>query len=380
MKPKTILAVLGAPRTSATSLLPRWCAALPAILAAARRLFQPSAFRFSGFFLALALLAGGCARNDVTDQTVLRVGYFPNVTHAQGVIGSTLTREDKGWFEQRLGEGVKVEWTFYNAGPSAMEALVTGAIDMTYVGPNPALNLYFRSRGGEVRVVAGAASGGAALLVHPAANIGAPADFRGKTIATPQFGNTQDIAARVWLKKQGFRITQSGGDVSVVPTANPDQLTLFSQGKLDAVWTVEPWVSRIEREAGGRVFLEQGDAVTTVLVASVPALKHKRPLVEKFLQGHRELTAWINANPAEARALLQRGIGEAVLGKRGADKAELQKRIPIELIQDAWKRLRFTAEAKRQPFEELVAQARDLKFIRDKTTTLDRLFETGLDK
>jgi len=318
--------------------------------------------------LALALLAG-CARNDATDQAILRVGYFPNVTHAQGVIGATLTAEGKGWFEQRLGNGVTVRWFPYNAGPSAMEALVAGSIDMTYVGPNPALNTYFRSRGGEIRLVAGAASGGAALLVRPAANISTPADFRGKTVATPQFGNTQDIAARVWLKAQGFHVTQSGGDVSVLPTANPDQLTLFRQGRIDAVWTVEPWVSRIEREAGGKVFLEQNDAITTILVSSVSALKHKRALVQNFLQGHRELTAWVNANPAEAQALAQRGIAEATSG-----------RISIELIQDAWKRLRFTANAQRQPLRDLVAQTRDLGFIRDTMTRLDKLFETGLDK
>jgi len=318
--------------------------------------------------VALAILLAGCARKDATDQTILRVGYFPNVTHAQGVIGSTLTAEGKGWFEQRLGNGVTVQWRFYNAGPSAMEALIAGAIDMTYVGPNPALNVYFRSRGEEIRVVAGAVNGGAALLVRPDANITAPADFKGKTVATPQFGNTQDIAARVWLKAHGFTVTQSGGDVSVLPTANPDQLLLFKQGKIDAVWTVEPWVSRIEREAGGKIFLEQTDAITTILVASVSALKNKRPLVEKFVQAHRELTDWLNAHPAEAQALVQRGINEAVRGK-----------MPVELVQDAWKRLRFTADVQRQPFRELVAQARNLGFIRDTATTLNRFFETNLD-
>ena len=322
----------------------------------------------AGALAALALLFAGCGKNNAGDQSVLRVGYFPNVTHAQGVIGATLTAEKKsgGWFEQRLGNGVTVQWFAYNAGPAAMEAIIAGSIDMTYVGPNPALNVYFRSRGGEIRVIADAANGGAALLVRPGANINSPGDFRGKTVATPQFGNTQDIAARVWLKAHGFLVTQSGGDVSVLPTANPDQLMLFKQGDIDAVWTVEPWVSRIEREAGGKVFLEQDDAITTILVASVAALKNKRPLVEKFLQAHRELTAWLNAHPAEAQALVQRGINEAVRGK-----------MPVELVQDAWKRLRFTAGVQRQPFEELVAQTRDLGFIRDQNTTLDRLFETG---
>ena len=224
------------------------------------------------YLLFIFILSPGLVR---AEKITLRVGYFPNVTHAQGVVGSHTTREKHGWFEQRLGPDVTIEWYPFNAGPSAMEAIFAGSIDLTYVGPNPALNAYIRSRGDEIRVLAGAAEGGAALVVPGDGRIAQPADFRGKKVATPQLGNTQDVAARAWLKKQGFKITLTGGDVLVVPAANADQLGLFQQGKLDAVWTVEPWVSRLELEAGGKVFLEQTDAVTTVLVSSV-----------KFLQTH----------------------------------------------------------------------------------------------
>ncbi|MDR0901642.1 MAG: ABC transporter substrate-binding protein [Opitutaceae bacterium] len=313
----------------------------------------------------LALALSGCGRK-AADQTVLRVGYFPNITHAQGVIGSTLTAEKKerGWFEQRLGPGVRVEWFAFNAGPTAMESMMVNSIDMTYVGPNPSLNAHMRTKGGDIRVVAGSANGGAALLVRPAANIGKPADFAGKKLATPQFGNTQDIAARVWLGAQGFNITQTGGDVSVIPTANPDQLALFQQGKIDAVWTVEPWVSRIEREAGGTVFLDEPDAITTVLVASVRALKEKPVLVARFTQAHRELTDWVNKNPAGAQALVQRGITETV-----------KREIPLDLVQASWKRLHFTAATALPPFEKLVREARELGFIKD-NTPLDRFIIT----
>src|SRR6185369_15415037 len=179
------------------------------------------------------------------------------------------------------------------------EAIFAGSIDLTYVGPNPALNAYIRSRGDEIRVLAGAAEGGAALVVASDGPLAKPADFRGKRIATPQLGNTQDVAARAWLKKQGFKITLTGGDVSVVPTANPDQLQLFQQGKLDGVWTVEPWVSRLELEARGKIFLEQNDAVTTVLVSSVKFLKAHADIAGKFRTAHVELTTWINAHADE---------------------------------------------------------------------------------
>ena len=194
---------------------------------------------------------------DAAQKQVIRVGHFPNVTHAQGVIGHGLTRAQKGWFEQRLGPDVQVQWFVYNAGPSAMEGIMAGSIDVTYVGPNPAINAHLRTRGNDIRIVAGACSGGAALVVQPDGRISKDTDFKGKKVATPQLGNTQDVAARAWLKSKGYKVTLTGGDVFVVPTANPDQLTLFQKRDMDAVWTVEPWVTRLELEAKGKVYLEE---------------------------------------------------------------------------------------------------------------------------
>jgi NitT/TauT family transport system substrate-binding protein len=307
---------------------------------------------------AAFFLAAGCGRSPdgagaKGAKTVLRVGYFPNITHAQGVIASELTRQGKGWFEERLGPDVEIQWFTYNAGPSAMEAIFANSIDLTYVGPNPVLNAYSKSKGEEVRIVAGAATGGAALVVPGDGRLAKPEDFRGKRLATPQLGNTQDVAARVWLGKQGYKITQLGGDVQVLPTANPDQLALFQSGGLDAVWTVEPWVSRLELEAGGKVFLEQDDALTTVLASSVKALKEKRELVAKFAKAHAELTAWINAHPAEAQELVRQGIRQAT-----------RNDLPPQLAAKAWPRLKFSSEVTREPLVTLVAEAQSVGFLK----------------
>ncbi len=313
-------------------------------------------------FPAVAALLLAVSPHAVAAKTVLRVGYFPNITHAQGVIGSETTREGRGWFEQRLGPDVTIQWYPFNAGPAAMEAIFAGSIDLTYVGPNPALNAYIRSNGDEIRVLAGAAEGGAALIVPGNGRIKTPADFRGKKIATPQLGNTQDVAARAWLQKQGFKITLTGGDAQVIPTANPDQLALFQQEQIDAVWTVEPWVSRLELEAGGRVFLEQGDAVTTLLVASANLLKTRPELAEKFRAAHAELTAWINAHPAEARAIVRAGLS-----------ADMHREMPAALVAHAWPRLHFTDRISEKQFAALVADAQSVGFLRD-AIPLDRLF------
>jgi NitT/TauT family transport system substrate-binding protein len=308
-------------------------------------------------FASMALCAVAWAQ-----KTTLRVGFFPNVTHAQGVIGSQTTREKHGWFEERLGPDVTLQWFPFNAGPSAMEAIFAGSIDLTYVGPNPALNAYIRSRGDEIRVLAGAAEGGAALVVARDGKIAKPADFRGGRLATPQLGNTQDVAARAWLKKQGFRITLTGGDVSVIPAANPDQLQLFLQRKLDGVWTVEPWVSRLELEAGGKIFLEQGDAVTTVLVSSVKFLRAHPALAEKFRAAHVELTAWINGHADEARALVRAGLS-----------AEMRREMPAATVANAWRRLKFTEAVAQAQFDALVGDAQSVGFLRN-AIPLDRLF------
>jgi NitT/TauT family transport system substrate-binding protein len=309
------------------------------------------------FFLFLLFLATLRA-----EQITLRVGYFPNITHAQGIIGSHSTREKHGWFEQRLGPDVTIQWYAFNAGPSAMEAIFAGSIDLTYVGPNPALNAFIRSQGDEIRVVAGAALGGAALVVPGDGRITQAGQFKGLRLATPQLGNTQDVAARAWLKQQGFKTTLTGGDVLVLPTANPDQLALFQQGKLDAVWTVEPWVSRLVLEANGRIFLEQPDAVTTVLVTSAKFLKTHPDLVAKFKAAHRELTTWLNEHPDEARALVRAGLS-----------AEMRREMSKAIVTSAWGRLKFSDQVTRKQFEALVADAQGVGFLRN-AIPLDRLF------
>ncbi len=299
----------------------------------------------------------------VAAAETIRVGHFPNVTHVQGLVAQHLSRTGKGWFEERLGKDVKLEWYVYNAGPSAMEALLAGSIDLTYVGPSPTLNAYTKAKGEDIRIIAGAAVGGAALVVQPDAGLQRPADFRGKTIATPQLGNTQDVACRAWLANAGLKITQTGGEAFIVPTPNPDQLLLFQRKKVDAVWTVEPWVSRLEREAGGKILLEQSRDSITVLVSSVKFLTAKRDLAKKFAQAHRELTEWILAHPDEAKQMIQQEL-----------TAETQGKISPELIQQAWKRITLTSEVSLDEYRDFVQNAQRAGFIRQ-VPDLSRLIE-----
>jgi NitT/TauT family transport system substrate-binding protein len=315
-----------------------------------------------GLTLALAAIAM-LAAVPADAQTVLRVGHFPNITHIQGLIAHHLTRIGKGWFEQRLGSGVKIEWYVYNAGPSAIEAVFAKSIDLTYVGPNPAINAYFKSNGDEGHIIAGAVNGGSALVVQPDSTLKTAADFRGKKIATPQFGNTQDVAARAWLVAGGLKIRQTGGDAQVIPTANPDQLSLFKQKQLDAVWTVEPWVSRLEQEAGGKVLVDDRDAITTVLVARSGFVKEQRELVRKFTAAHRELTDWIKAHPAEAQQMALEELD-----------AEMHTKMPQELVKSSWNRIVLTSDVSLDALKRFITSAQSVGFLRN-SPDLSRLVE-----
>ena len=297
------------------------------------------------------------------ENVVLRVGHFPNITHAQALVAHNLSRQGKGWFEERLGPGTKIEWFVYNAGPSAMEAIFAQSIDLTYVGSGPALNAYTKSNGAEVRMLAGAANGGAALVVQPDQNLKAPADFRGKKIATPQLGNTQDISCRAWLIAGGLKITQLGGDAQVLPTQNPDQLQLFQQKRVDAVWTVEPWVSRLERESGGKILVDERDVATTILVSSVKFLGAHRDLAKKFAEAHAALTEWMAKNPEEAQKLARAELLE-----------ETRSDMAPDLIAQSWGRIVFTAETPRAAVEGFMQNSLKTGFIKT-APDLSKLFE-----
>ena len=286
---------------------------------------------------------------------MLRVGFFPNITHAQALVAyhETLTKGAEGVFEKATG--ARIEWLSFNAGPSAIEALLAGSIDATYVGPNPVLNGYIRTKGANIRVLAGAARGGVALVIQPGSGLKTPADFRGKKIATPQLGNTQDVAARAWLKAGGLNITASGGDAFVIPTQNPDQLDLFKRKQLDAVWTVEPWVSRLELDAKAERLIAQDDTFITLLATSKRALTDKADLLKKLVAAHESLTAKITAEPAFAKAAVSAALEKATT-----------RAIPTELLEHAWPRLKFTTALDRKDFEAAMNDAASVGLLPEK--------------
>lgn len=298
-------------------------------------------------------------------QDPLRIGHFPNITHAQAVYARAT-----GELEKALG--VPVIWVSFNAGPSAIEALFTDAVDVTFVGPNPAINGYLKSRGTKFVIIAGAASGGAALVIRPGSGINTERDFSHKTIATPQIGNTQDVAARIWFAQKGYRLTEKGGTLALIPLSNPDQLTMFRKKQIDGAWTVEPWVSRLELEAQGQVFLEEknlwpgGRYITTQLVANRSVLRARRDVLKKLLAAHIEITQKINSDKSSAAKILNPEL-----------KKETTRALKPEVIDKALARVEFTWDPISSSLHANAEAAYEVHFLR-KEPVLDGIYDVSL--
>jgi NitT/TauT family transport system substrate-binding protein len=316
-----------------------------------------------------AMLLLGCAAESPAPKApqTIRVGYFPNITHSQALVG--LARGD---FQRALGDGVTIKPTTFNAGPSVIEALFGGELDLAYIGPNPAINGYVQSKGEALRVVAGATSGGAALVVRKDAGISGPADLAGRKLASPQLGNTQDVALRAWLGRNGLASRDKGGSVDVIPTQNPQILDLFRRGDIDGAWVPEPWASRLVVDGGGVILVDErtlwpgGDFVTAHVIVSTKFLREHPDLVRKWLEAHVAVTEWELAHPDDAKTILNEEIGK-LTGKKLADA----------VLTQAWERMRPTWDPIAPSLLASADAAHAAGFLREKPN-LDGIYDLTL--
>ena len=302
--------------------------------------------------------------NGLSSQSrTLRIGYFPNLNHAQAVIGL----QQDGDFQKILNinsnnttKNVEVESYVFNAGPSAIEALFGGQIDVAYVGPNPAINGYLASNGQGLRVISGAASGGASFVIRNDSGIKSVNDLGGKKFASPQLGNTQDVSLRKFLVDNGFNTADNGGNVTVVPVTPADILTLMLKKEIDGAWVPEPWATRLVKEANGRIFVDErelwppdGRFVTANIIARTDYLNENPDIVKQFLQAHINKTIWLNENKDQ----------EAITAFNGALKKITGKTIPDDEIRDALTRLEFTFDPVEESLFKIANNAYELGYL-----------------
>jgi NitT/TauT family transport system substrate-binding protein len=293
---------------------------------------------------------------DVYAQEVktLRIGYFPNINHAQAVIGL-----GNGDFQRALGNNVKVETVTFNAGPSAIESLLANRIDVSYIGPNPAINGYVVSDGKDVRVIAGATSSGASFVVRNDAGINSAQDLGGKKFASPQLGNTQDVALKKYLVDSGFKTTENGGNVTVSPVANADILTLFLKKEIDGAWVPEPWATRLVKEANGKIFVDERDLwppdgkfVTANIIARTDYLAQNPDVIKKLIDAHVNETQGINNNKEQAIKEFNVQL-----------KKLTGKELPEDVLTESLTRLEFTYDPIKESLFKSANDAYDLGFL-----------------
>ncbi|MEV7136020.1 ABC transporter substrate-binding protein [Arthrobacter sp. NPDC093128] len=318
-----------------------------------------------------------------TPAAELKLGFFGNVTHAPALVGVK-----EGFIAKSLG-GTKLSTQVFNAGPAAIEALNAGAIDAAYIGPNPAINSFVKSQGESVSIIAGAAAGGAQLVVKP--EIGSAAELKGKTLSTPQLGGTQDVALRAWLAGQGYKTNTDGsGDVAINPTENAQTLKLFQDGKLDGAWLPEPWASRLVLQAGAKVLVDEkdlwdgsltgkpGEFPTTILIVNKKFAAEHPDTVKALLKGHAQSVAWLNDTPAAEKA----SVLNAALKEYGS--AELQQ----DVIDRSLQNIVFTVDPLAGAYKKLLqdgvdagtTKQADINGIFDLTALNSVTAETGGDK
>jgi NitT/TauT family transport system substrate-binding protein len=318
-----------------------------------------------------AQATGTTAIEGQSDLSAVRLGFFPNFTHAPALVGV-----QNDLFTDALSDlGVQVEPTVFNAGPDAVTALFGGSLDLTYIGPNPTVNAYVESAGDAVRVIAGAASGGAALVVTP--DIGEPADLVGKTLVTPQLGNTQDVALRAWLDEQGLAADlEGGGEVRIAPQSNSEGLAAFTSGQIDGAWVPEPWVT-LYRAQGAEVLVDEaelwpdGQFVTTNLLVRTEFLEEYPQVVTAVLQAHLDALSLIEDDPAAA----QEDVNTALEELTGAP-------VDPDVLAQAWENVTFTADPLPDTLKQSAADAVSVGLLEqakiDAAGGLDGLYDLTL--
>ena len=319
--------------------------------------------------LALSLVIAACGGDDESSDTTaagdegstttigtatadeVRLGFFPNVTHAPALVGV-----EEGFFEESLGD-TKLTTSTFNAGPEAVEALFADALDVTYIGPNPAINAFAQSNGEAIRIVSGSTSGGAFLVTTP--EITSAEDLKGEKVATPQLGNTQDVALRTWLQDEGLSSdTSGGGDVSIVPQANADTLTAFQNGDIAGAWVPEPWATRLIEEGGGKVLVDEatlwpeGRYVTTHIIVRTAFLDEYPGTVKAILEGHQSALGFIESDPEQARKDTNAQI-----------EALTDKPLPEDVLAAAWENLTFTDDPIASSLEQSAKDAEEVGLL-----------------
>lgn len=327
------------------------------------------AFVATASLIALSIVYGGSPQSRAfgDKRPSLRLAYFPNLTHAPALVGIA-----RGDFQREL-PGYLIEPKVVNAGPDAMEALLAGEVDVSYVGPSPAVNTYLKSGGKALKILAGCCSGGASLIARSDADIRTVADLDHRRVAVPQLGGTQDVSLRHFLDLNHLAPEDKGGTVQIIPVKNPDILALFLQKQIDAAWVPEPWASRLRKDSQAKTVVDERDLwpgssfTTTVIVARTAFAQQHPDAIQGILRAHLADITWLNTHETEGQKIvnteLKRLTGKGLSGG---------------VLKEAWNHLSFTDDPNRSNIEALAEAAEKAGYLKGNLNLADAFDNVAL--
>ena len=316
--------------------------------------------------VVVAISSFGTQYSNEDKENKVRVAFFPNIGHSIAIVGM-----EKGTFSEKLGNQTTIKTRLFDSGPQVIEAMFANEIDIAYVGPGPAINGFLKSDGKSLKILAGTASSGVSLVVHPNSGIKSPKDFSGKKIAAPQIGNTQDISLRSFLYQNNLKPVEKGGTVYVINVVNPDIFTLFSKGELDAAWVPEPWATRLVQQLGGiRLFQEKElwpdqKFSSVVLIVRSEFLEKHHDVVQKWVEAHVQTSDWINEHPDETEIIFNDFL-----------KKNTGKTFQPELLHEAFSNLQITYDPIESSIYTFAERANSLGYLGREGYSLEGMFYT----
>ena len=314
--------------------------------------------------VAIAITIISFSDSDQINQDKIRVAFFPSIGHIIPIVGL----EEK-IFEKGIGEEKQIETKLFDSGPQVIESIFSGSIDVAYVGPGPIINGFLKSDGKDIKILSGAASGGASFIIQPNSGLESLENFDGKRIASPQISNSQDVSLRHYLESHGFKSVEKGGTVFVLNISNPDIYTLFAKGDIDGAWVPEPWATILVQELDGiRLFNEEKlwpneEFASVLLIVRTEYLENNPETIQKWVESHEKTVTWINSNPDKSKSLFSSFLIDY-----------MGKSLPTKIIDESFSNITITSDPIKNSVIIFAERADSLGYLGRDGYNLDGIF------
>jgi len=314
--------------------------------------------------VAIAITIISFSDSDQINQDKIRVAFFPSIGHIIPIVGL----EEK-IFEKGIGEEKQIETKLFDSGPQVIESIFSGSIDVAYVGPGPIINGFLKSDGKDIKILSGAASGGASFIIQPNSGLESLENFDGKRIASPQISNSQDVSLRHYLESHGLKSVENGGTVFVLNISNPDIYTLFAKGDIDGAWVPEPWATILVQELDGiRLFNEEKlwpneEFASVLLIVRTEYLENNPETIQKWVESHEKIVTWVNSNPDKSKSLFSSFLIDY-----------MGKSLPTKIIDESFSNITITSDPIKNSVIIFAERADSLGYLGRDGYNLDGIF------